>query len=950
MSLLPFGNVWQPPRSYIPHSQASQYKGNPRSTITEHTSPPALNPQTIDPAGTTGSNWRPDVYARPFIPDVLRAVNASPSIYINSKPVAEIDYEEYVKSFAGYTFLGSYRPLPHPWPPIRRNSADLTSQNFNPVEYQTHFEDCVREEVKALVQETSYYDLFKMEIRLVDIGQHLYTMHVPGLRENTPRVDLGDTVMMRQLRLDPTTLMPRSMAAWVASGARERGEIAPGFTGIHHNACVWGLDRAKETLLLRIDDLQLEGLVFNVMFLVQTRKLLPLQRAISDVAALLRRAEARQGQGGISDLPNAVNRDLPIARSLSLSQPMSRDPSNGNTSTDSGNISDRAHSLHSDQPFLVSNTYWIRSVLFPEESDGAIQRELKGGRIFGRVYFDRDLNYEQKKAVDAIMSQTYGKVPFLISGPPGTGKTKTIVEAVLCIISEGMNSGRDDDPHVLLCAPSDPAADTLALRLRLTLPPTQMFRLNSTSRTFAEVPGELLPYCYVDGEIFSLPPFRKLMSYRVIVTSCRDADMLVQARVTNRDLHQLEHGLLMGLRPETIDHPLELHWDGVLVDEAAQATEPEISIALTVVAPPASFATKTVPYVVMAGDQHQLGPRTASKNPALETSLLERLAERPLYKEHPLARGYKQAQSQSANVLTRSMLPMLAPPFVNLFRNYRSHPAILAIPNVLFYSDTLIQDATNTNGLESWSGWKGRRWPVLFACNGGDDDLELNGWGWFNERESFKACEYARSLIESNLIEQRDICIISPFRAQVAMLRRTIRAPPYGFHAVNIGPMEAFQGLEGRLFIICTTRTRSRFLSQDHERDMGIINEAKRFNVALTRAKEGLVVIGNPWTLSRDPLWTAFMGFCHRHELWEEDTKDGRPKWSAEELDRDKRNVNTWAPANDATPAHISRLEASLVYREQNARSRAMGAKSVLAGEDDGMWVSGRAAEEAMRD
>jgi hypothetical protein len=84
---------------------------------------------------------------------------------------------------------------------------------------------------------------------------------------------------------------------------------------------------------------------------------------------------------------------------------------------------------------------------------------------------------------------------------------------------------------------------------------------------------------------------------------------------------------------------------------------------------------------------------------------------------------------------------------------------------------------------------------------------------------------------------------------------------------VNIGPLEAFQGLERRVVIIATTRTRERFLEEDEKRSLGIVNAKRKMNVALTRAMEGLVVIGNPEVLMRDSGWREWLGFCWRNGL-----------------------------------------------------------------------------------
>ena len=92
---------------------------------------------------------------------------------------------------------------------------------------------------------------------------------------------------------------------------------------------------------------------------------------------------------------------------------------------------------------------------------------------------------------------------------------------------------------ILVVAPSDPAADTLAKSLRGHFDLHAMLRLNEFSRTFSEVPAELLSYSCIDDNIFSLPRFDILMSYRIVVTTCIGAEMLVNARVTNRDLVSL---------------------------------------------------------------------------------------------------------------------------------------------------------------------------------------------------------------------------------------------------------------------------------------------------------------------------------------------------------------------------------------------------------------------------
>ena len=451
------------------------------------------------------------------------------------------------------------------------------------------------------------------------------------------------------------------------------------------------------------------------------------------------------------------------------------------------------------------------------------------------------------------------------------------------------------------------------------------------------MPQEILPYCYVEDDLFSLPPVAKLMTYKIVVTTCQTADVLVQARVTNRDLISLQTGLASTLGQGSLQTIVPLHWAALLVDEAAQATEPESLIPLSVITPPAASLNQG-PIFVMAGDQHQLSPRTYSRATTLDQSLFERLSETPVYASHPLARR---------NLHRTTHLPMLRPPFVNLIRNYRSHPAILAVPSSLFYDNTLIPEASQTTSLLSWSCWHGRGWPVLFSCNAGIDDCEdiCGVGGWYNMREAQKAISYAQQLLRQGLVlNPADICIMSPFQAQVNLLRKLARSSK--LWNLNIGPVEAFQGLERRFVILCTTRARKRFLEEDRMKGIGILNEKKKFNVALTRAKEGLVVLGNPWILSLDPYWLAFLEFCWRNSLWQ--FENASPPIQANQ-NFEEINVDQWRPKH--LSEKISGLEAALVFKERDKEAGSSATKRFMHGNEsmeDSMWRTGLEAQQAI--
>ncbi|KAF2397332.1 P-loop containing nucleoside triphosphate hydrolase protein [Trichodelitschia bisporula] len=521
-----------------------------------------------------------------------------------------------------------------------------------------------------------------------------------------------------------------------------------------------------------------------------------------------------------------------------------------------------------DESSLLQKTSWLERMLFAKASDSVRQTALNPLPSKSTAFHDPALNHEQQRSVANIVSRNFGPLPFLITGPAGTGKTKVLVETALQLLfprrpGDPLPDKPDPSIHILLCAPSDPAADSLAMRLRAHLPPTALLRLNSPTRDPAEVPAGLLGHCHMAESRFALPPFTKLMATSVVVLTCRDAQMLISARLSNRDLHTVSTSLAVAFN---LPPPTAPHWTALLIDEAAQAIEPEALLPLTVLTPPVGAA---LPLLVLAGDPAQLNPHVHSTSPIIGTSLIERLLARPVFANHPLARS-----AGGAGVLRAHMLPLPRPAFADLRRNYRSHAAILAVPNALFYSDGLTAEAVARDGtVGAWEGWRGRGWPVVFVQNKGLEDRESEGGGWYNASEAGIVVGKVRWLVGAGVPAQ-DVCVIAQFGAQVGLIRAELRKA--GLWSVNVGPMEAMQGLEARVVVLCTTRGRERFVKGDAERGVGVIHQVKRLNVALTRAKEGLVVVGSSEVLGTDEAWKAWLGFCARNGLWE---GEGREKW-----------------------------------------------------------------------
>ncbi|GAA5904478.1 hypothetical protein JCM6882_008919 [Rhodosporidiobolus microsporus] len=508
----------------------------------------------------------------------------------------------------------------------------------------------------------------------------------------------------------------------------------------------------------------------------------------------------------------------------------------------------------------------VESWLFPTTEDVVVDAPPPKKEDLQCDWVDSSLNEEQRNAVRSILWGQH-RLPLLLHGPPGTGKTKTLVEAVLQILK------RHPTAHILVCGASNPSTDTLAMRLR-SLAPKELFRLNSPSRPFAEVRAELLPFCHVENERFALPDMLTLLSKRVVCCTVLDASLLLKARVTNHDLSTLEKYTRFYIHPNEDHNLARPHFTYLLVDEAAQATEMDLGCALSVVATNDSLSQRA--HVTICGDYRQLGPHLTSEEARahdLDVSLLERLMQRPVYADHPYAR-------KNRRIAPDATWDVRTTPFVDLVRNYRSTPEILWLPSTEFYHETLIPSASSSikdSPLRNWFPLPNPGFPVLFKHVAGDD-LEIDeGASFFNDAEVAAVRQMVVDLVRPprddpskqahGAVAPKEISVISPFREQVWRIRLALRQ--IGLGEVDVGNVEALQGAENRVVIISTVRSKElRWLPIDRAQNRGLLFEPKRFNVAMTRAKELLLVVGNAETLTMDPYWKAFYRLCLRNDCY----------------------------------------------------------------------------------
>ncbi|XP_027551120.1 helicase MOV-10 isoform X1 [Neopelma chrysocephalum] len=475
----------------------------------------------------------------------------------------------------------------------------------------------------------------------------------------------------------------------------------------------------------------------------------------------------------------------------------------------------------------------LSSLLFPSAS---CHMSLFPGPFQPR-WFDRKLqaNEEQCRAVTHIVTGVSRPAPYLIFGPPGTGKTVTVVEAIKQVWT------CFKDARILACAPSNSAADLLCQRLIPDIAPRNIYRLIASSRNYREVPADIRPCCNWDDEQSSYvyPSKEYLGRYRILVTTLVTAGRLVSANFP----------------PGYFSH--------VFIDECGHAVEPESVVAIAGLLTPMDQKTNpTGGQLVLAGDPKQLGPVLTSPlavEHGLGTSLLERLMlHNPLYQKS--SEGYD-------------------PQFVTkLLWNYRSHEAILRIPNELFYDSEL--KACESDGLDvrnfycNWEELPKKGFPIIFHGVCGEDQREEKSPSFFNTAEIEVLVDYLKKLLQSQgkkgcpTVSPKEIGIISPYRKQVEKIRRAItsldpvlkRLPDIS--QLKVGSVEEFQGQERRVILISTVRSYSAYLQFDQTFRLGFLKNPKRLNVALTRAKALLIVVGNPAVLRQDEHWHRFLTYC----------------------------------------------------------------------------------------
>ncbi|XP_026524779.1 RNA helicase Mov10l1 [Notechis scutatus] len=432
-------------------------------------------------------------------------------------------------------------------------------------------------------------------------------------------------------------------------------------------------------------------------------------------------------------------------------------------------------------------------------------------------FFNPLLNEHQKLAVKRILSGECRPTPYILFGPPGTGKTVTIIEAILQIYYSLPSS------RILVCAPSNSATDLICLRLHDSklLRPGVMVRVNAVNRNEESLNEVIKCYCKAGEDIHEASQFR------IIIVTCSSAGMFYQI------------GIRCG------------HFTHVFVDEAGQASEPESLI-------PLGLISEDTGQIILSGDPMQLGPIIKSKIAmlyGLNISLLERLMHRPLYLRDDDTFGP-----------CGSYNPLL---ITKLVKNYRSHGALLTLPSKLFYHKELevCADPSVVNSLLGWDKLPKKGFPLIFHGMRGMEMREGCNPSWFNPTEAVQVMRYCCLLVKgiNSSVSEKDIGVVAPYRKQVEKI--TILLRNVDLSDIKVGSVEEFQGQEFSVIIISAVRSNETLLT-DERPFLGFLANSKRFNVAITRPKALLIVVGNPHVLAKDPCFNALLEYSLMNDVY----------------------------------------------------------------------------------
>nr|POF11623.1 regulator of nonsense transcripts 1 like [Quercus suber] len=416
-----------------------------------------------------------------------------------------------------------------------------------------------------------------------------------------------------------------------------------------------------------------------------------------------------------------------------------------------------------------------------------------------------DLNASQISAVRSVLQRPLS----LIQGPPGTGKTVT--SATIIYHLSKINGGQ-----VLVCAPSNVAVDQLCERIHKT--GLKAVRVTAKSREDVESAVGFLSLhrqVQMNDTNVELNKLNQLKAELGELSSQDEKKYKTLTRAAEREILSNADVICCTCVGAGDPRLAKLKFRTVLIDESTQSAEPECMIPLVL----------GCKQVVLVGDHQQLGPVIMNKKAAkagLNQSLFERL-----------------------------VILGCAP--IRLQVQYRMHPCLSEFPSNMFYDGSLQNGITQLDRIRKDVDfpWPVADSPMMFWSNLGNEEISASGTSYLNRTEASNVEKIVTRFFKAG-VKPEAIGIITPYEGQrsyvVQSMQQTGTFRKEVYKEIEVASVDAFQGREKDFIVLSCVR------SNDHQ-GIGFLSDPRRLNVALTRAKYGLVILGNPKVLSKHPLW-----------------------------------------------------------------------------------------------
>ena len=462
----------------------------------------------------------------------------------------------------------------------------------------------------------------------------------------------------------------------------------------------------------------------------------------------------------------------------------------------------------------------------------------------------RDFNARQVQAIECVCRASstkpaLGDMPVvLVQGPPGTGKTKTITGIIAAIlegagrhsslgplpIQPGSSFGLPIQRHllgigpnkqrpyrtlskILVCSPSNTAIDELIYRIKTCGilgangeyrkgEDTYVVRLGRRKGSETSNLQNVVDRCTLDVIVESQRSH--FSSYYGESTNALRRCIIEEADVVCCTLSSVDSKGMI----ETLMGLDSFVFDCLVIDEATQAIEPSTLIPL-----------KLCPrVVVLIGDPQQLRPTVLMQNRELRdqysTSLFERL----------MNRGF---------------------PVIQLQEQYRMHPSICRFPSQRYYNGSLLTATSIETRIPSPNFYEHRSGlfkPFVLHNVVGEETRKGNSL--LNAAEvKYVMALYKRFRDSYSKSENFEVGLICPYSAMRLELHQTFRSTFGNMDSITISTIDGFQGKEKDIIIFCCVRSRSK--SESKDQTIGFLGDRNRINVALTRAKYALWIVGD---------------------------------------------------------------------------------------------------------